>query len=61
MQQINPFKNKVDALWYEIPVIYELNNQKLYFYEKPLNWKDKLTGEIAWKEIREIIKQALFP
>jgi len=61
VQQINPFKNKVDALWYEIPVIYELNNQKLYFYEKPLNWKDKLTGEIAWKEIREIIKQALFP
>jgi hypothetical protein len=59
VRQINPLRDKVDALWYEIPVIYELNNKQLYFYEKPLDWKDKFTGEIAWKEIRKIIKQAL--
>jgi hypothetical protein len=59
VQQINPLKDKVDALWYEIPVIYELNNKQLHFYEKPLDWKDKFTGEVAWKEIRKIIRQAL--
>ncbi|MEL7406365.1 MAG: hypothetical protein AAFN00_05305, partial [Cyanobacteria bacterium J06558_2] len=59
VQKINPLRDKLDALWYEIPIIYELNNQELYFYEKPLDWKDMFTGEIAWKEIREIIQQSL--
>lgn len=61
VQQINPLRDKVDALWYEIPIVYELNNKQLHFYKKPLDWKDKFTGEIAWKEIREIIQQALTP
>lgn len=59
IQEINPLKDKIDALWYEIPVVYELSSQRLYFYEKPRDWKDKFTGEIAWKELRKIIQQAL--
>lgn len=59
IQEINPLKDKIDALWYEIPVVYELSTHKLYFYEKPKDWQDKFTGEIAWKELRKIIQQAL--
>ena len=27
----NPFEQRVDMLWYEVPVIYELNRQQLYY------------------------------
>lgn len=59
VRQSNPIKSKLDLLWYEIPIVYELNNKQLYFYEKPLDWTDKFTGEIAWKEIRKIIQSSL--
>ena len=34
---------------------------QLYFYEKSSDWVDKLTGEIAWKELRKITKKTLLP
>ncbi|MCC5638252.1 hypothetical protein LC593_20920 [Nostoc sp. CHAB 5844] len=59
IQTINPLKHSVDSLWYEIPIVYELNNKQLYFYEKPFDWTDYFTGEVAWKPIRKIIQAAL--
>lgn len=34
VQPTNPFQHRVDLLWYEIPVIYELNRQRLLYYDK---------------------------
>ncbi|WP_392530187.1 hypothetical protein [Nostoc sp. C117] len=59
VQTINPLKHSVDSLWYEIPLVYELNKKQLYFYEKPSDWTDHFTGEIAWKPIRKVIQEAL--
>ncbi|NWF58968.1 MAG: hypothetical protein HXY43_06580 [Fischerella sp.] len=59
VKTINPLKHSVDFLWYEIPIVYELNKKQLYFYEKPSDWTDHFTGEVAWKPIRKIIHEAL--
>ena len=59
VQKINPLKYSVDSLWYEIPIVYELNKKQLFFYEKPSDWTDHFTGEVAWKPIRKIIQEAL--
>lgn len=59
VQRINPLKYSVDLLWYEIPVVYELNKKQLFFYERSSDWTDNFTGEIAWKSIRKIILEAL--
>lgn len=59
VQRINPLKHSVDLLWYEIPLVYELNKKQLFFYEKPSDWTDHFTGEVAWKPIRKIIQEAL--
>ena len=61
VQTFNPLKYSVDLLWYEVPIVYDLSKKQLYFYEKPSDWTDHFTGEIAWKEIRLIIQKALIP
>lgn len=55
----NPLRNRVDSLWYEVPVIYELDKKQLCFYEQPSGWVDTFTGEVAWKELRKIIREIL--
>lgn len=57
VQTTNPLDHKVDLLWYEIPIIYELSQQKLYFYEKPSNFWENFQGEVAWKKLRPLIEQ----
>ncbi len=57
VQTINPLDHKVDLLWYEIPIIYELSQQKLYFYEKPSNFWENFKGEVAWQKLRPVIRQ----
>ncbi|MEH1904028.1 MAG: hypothetical protein V7L04_22110 [Nostoc sp.] len=57
----NPLRYSLNALWYSVPVVYELNSERLYFYEKPTDWVDQFTGEIAWKELRQITKKTLLP
>lgn len=42
----NPLDLYVDMLWYEIPVVYELSQQKLYFYDQPTNFFEQFKGEI---------------
>lgn len=61
VQTFNPLKYSVDLLWYEVLIVYDLSKKQLYFYEKPSDWTDHFTGEIAWKEIRKIIQKALIP
>lgn len=57
VQTTNPFDSKVDLLWYEIPIIYELSQKQLYFYEKPSNFWENFKGEIAWKKLRPAIRR----
>jgi hypothetical protein len=59
IQTTNPFDLRVDMLWYEIPVVYELSQQKLYFYDQPTNFLEQFKGEIVWKHLRLIIQQIL--
>lgn len=59
IQTTNPFDLRVDMLWYEIPVVYELSQQKIYFYDQPTNFFEQFKGEIVWKQLRTIIQQIL--
>ena len=55
----NPFQDAVDTLWYEIPIIFDLSQQKLVYYEEPSNFLENFRGEIVWKKLRETIQQLL--
>jgi hypothetical protein len=55
----NPFDLRVDMLWYEIPVVYELSQQKLYFYDQPTNFLEQFKGEIVWEQLRSLIQEIL--
>ncbi|MEA5620549.1 hypothetical protein VB711_22305 [Cronbergia sp. UHCC 0137] len=59
IQRTNPFDLRVDMLWYEIPVVYELSQQRLYFYEKPTTIWEQFKGEIVWKQLRQVTEQIL--
>mgnify|MGYP001794944062 CR=1 FL=1 len=61
IQTTNPIDRRVDILWYEVPVVFELSDKQLYFYNKPANIFDHFKGEIAWKQIRTVIQQLLSP
>ena len=55
----NPFDHRVDLLWYEVPLIYELSQEKLYFYDQPSGFLENFKGEIAWKRLRTVIQHLL--
>jgi Effector-associated domain 10 len=57
----NPFKQRVDLLWYEVPVVYELNRQQLCYYNQPSNFWEHFRGEIAWQRLRTVIQRVLTP
>ena len=50
----NPFKQRVDLLWYEVPMIYELNRQQLYYYDKASDFWENFRGEIVWQKLRTV-------
>jgi Effector-associated domain 10 len=61
VQTTNPFEHRVDLLWYEIPVIYELSQQRLHYYDKAANFWENFRGEIVWRSLRAVIQQVLLP
>lgn len=61
VRTMNPFGKQVDLMWYEVPVIYSLSQQELYFYEKAANLLENFRGEIVWKKLREIVEKLLSP
>jgi Effector-associated domain 10 len=61
VQTTNPFEHRVDLLWYEIPVIYELSQQRLHYYDKAANFWENFRGEIVWRSLRTVIQQVLIP
>lgn len=61
IESTNPFDHRVDAVWYEIPVVYDLSQQKLYFYNKPLSFWENFKGEIVWQPLRKVIQELLMP
>lgn len=61
IQKTNPFDYSVDLLWYEVPVVCELNRKALYYFEKAANFFDHFKGEVVWKKLRTVIQQTLMP
>ncbi|NER20366.1 MAG: WD40 repeat domain-containing protein [Symploca sp. SIO1C2] len=59
VQTTNPLDHTTDVLWYEIPIIYELSQQKLYFYDNPSSFWENFKGEVAWRNVRAVIQQVL--
>ncbi|NER46183.1 MAG: hypothetical protein F6J92_05735, partial [Symploca sp. SIO1A3] len=59
LQTTNPLDHTTDALWYEVPIIYELSQQKLYFYDNPSSFWENFKGEVAWRNLRAVIQQIL--
>jgi hypothetical protein len=57
----NPFDIDTDILWYKVPVVYCLNEQKLYYYDRPSSFWENFKGEIVWKRLREVIEKILKP
>ena len=61
IQTTNPFGHRVDLLWYEIPVVYELSQQRLLYYNKASSFWENFRGEVVWQRLRTRIQQTLFP
>lgn len=61
IRQENPFDHNIDLLWYEIPIIYCLDEAILYFYDQPSSFGEQLKGEIVWKRLRKVIETTLNP
>ncbi len=57
----NPFGHRVDLLWYEIPVVYELSQQRLLYYDKASSFWENFRGEVVWQPLRTVIEQVLTP
>ncbi|MBW4475028.1 MAG: hypothetical protein KME45_32305 [Stenomitos rutilans HA7619-LM2] len=61
IQTTNPFGHRVDLLWYEIPVVYELSQQRLLYYNKASSFWENFRGEVVWQPLRTVIQQVLGP
>jgi hypothetical protein len=57
----NPLDHSLDAMWYEVPLVYELNQEQLYFYDQPSGFLENFKGEVVWKPLRDLIRQLLAP
>ncbi len=55
----NPIAKRVDVLWYEIPVVYELGAGTLHYYDKASSLLENFRGEVAWRKLRPIIQELL--
>lgn len=61
IKETNPFGETVDLLWYNVPIIYTLNDSQLYFYQESLKsqpW-EFFRGEVVWQELRKVVNQTL--
>lgn len=61
IQISNPFDHAVDLLWYEVPVVYDLSQDRLLYYNQPQTVLDQFKGEIVWRSLRQLIEQVLTP
>ena len=62
IQTVNPLDHSLDFMWYEVPVVYELDQNQLYFYDQPSGFLEQFKGEVVWKPLRKTIRQMLgFP
>ena len=59
IQTVNPLDHSLDFMWYEVPIIYELNQRRLYFYDQPSSFWEQFKGEVVWKPLRNKIRQLL--
>ncbi|MDY6804572.1 MAG: hypothetical protein SXA11_12295 [Cyanobacteriota bacterium] len=57
----NPLNTRADALWYQIPVVYELAPQQLHCYEKSPNVFEDWVGKGVWGTLRKVMREYLMP
>lgn len=55
----NPMAKRVDVLWYEIPVTYELSTGTLHYYDRASSLVENFRGEVVWRKLRPIIQELL--
>lgn len=55
----NPFDHSLDLMWYEVPVVYELNQSQLHFYDQPSGFLENFKGEVAWMPLRKVARELL--
>ena len=61
MRKTNPLNNKADALWYQVPVVYELGQQQLHIYEQSDNPLEAFIGKATWDSLRQAGQKYLIP
>ncbi|MEL6780508.1 MAG: hypothetical protein AAFO06_25055, partial [Cyanobacteria bacterium J06597_16] len=59
IKSTNPMKQRVDVLWYEVPVVYELAESRLHYYAEAASFWENFRGEIAWRQLRVVIRELL--
>ncbi|MEM9090789.1 MAG: toll/interleukin-1 receptor domain-containing protein [Cyanobacteria bacterium P01_F01_bin.53] len=57
----NPMQRRVDVLWYELPVVCELAEGRIYYYEAAANFWENFRGEIPLKKLRAVVRELLSP
>lgn len=53
----NPLDHSLDLMWYEVPLVYELNRSQLHFYDQPSSFLENFKGEVVWKPLRKVVKE----
>ena len=61
IRTVNPLDHRLDLLWYEVPIVYELSKENLYFYDQPSGFFENFKGEVAWKQLRTVVQNLLAP
>ncbi|MDJ1185663.1 caspase family protein [Roseofilum casamattae] len=49
----NPLNTRANILWYQIPAVYDLSQQQLYYYQKSDNFFEDIVGKGVWASLRQ--------
>lgn len=55
----NPLDHTLDLMWYEVPLVYELNKEQIHFYDQPSSFLENFKGEVVWKPLRTAMRELL--
>lgn len=57
----NPIKRRADLLWYELPVVFELAEGDLCYYDAAATFLENFRGELPLQKIRQVARELLSP
>ena len=49
----NPLNTRANILWYQVPAVYDLSQQQLYYYQKSDNFFEDIVGKGVWTSLRQ--------